>query len=436
MTQFYFGFLLCSSLFVLVPNAHAHTKGHRLLASSTDRTPICKTPVKKQPVQKPKAGTPWVIQSDGVGNIPPDGIFPIQILDLEQKSFYDLYFGPIKNKEHYEAMMEGHFDQAGHRTIKLSKIDLTVVLSFNNLVMSLEPGPGLRTPEGTGVGSTLGQLLQAHGAYEMTSGYEEVCSVEVPQHPGVFFQYHSCEKACAGEGAYSVWIPGENSWDESEMAPEALRSKNLQKLQMNQNELRFKQGVALMPKEELAFSGTAIATDKNGQKVSEANYLHGQLHGDVTYFYPGATKRLMFSYEKGKIKPGIKSWYADGQKDLDSDHTKENCRRITKYYEDGQKEEEGINCYEQQTSKRWYQDGQLKSKEVRKDGALTRKRWFKSGELKSKKVIQDDKETYKRWYKNGKLKKKEVREGGKVKRKCWSKKGKSKACSPKKKNKS
>ena len=123
-------------------------------------------------------------------------------------------------------MMEGHFDQAGHRTIKLSKIDLTVVLSFNNLVMSLEPGPGLRTPEGTGVGSTLGQLLQAHGAYKMTSGYEEVCSVEVPQHPGVFFQYHSCEKACAGEGAYSVGIPGENHWGESEMAPKSYRSQN------------------------------------------------------------------------------------------------------------------------------------------------------------------------------------------------------------------
>ncbi|MBL91719.1 MAG: hypothetical protein CMH56_07905 [Myxococcales bacterium] len=421
------------SLFLFIPLLTFSGTGHtQPNPNSTSKNPTCKTPVKKQPVQKPKAGTPWLVQSDGVGNIPPDGLFPIQILDLEQKSFHDLYFGPIKNKDHYEAMMEGHFDQAGHRTIRLSKIDLTVVLSFNNLVMSLEPGPGLRTPEGTGVGSTLGQLLQAHGSYEMTSGYEDVCSVRVPQHPGVFFQYHSCEKACAGEGAYSVWIPGEHSWDESEMAPEALRSKNLQKLQMNQNELRFKQGVALMPKEEMAFSGTAIATDKNDKKVSEANYLHGQLHGDVTYFYPSGQKRLLFSYEKGKFKSGMQSWYPNGQKDLDSDFTKERCRRITKYYQDGQKEEEGIACYEQQTSKRWYKDGQLKSKEVRKEGEVIRKRWFKSGELKSKKVIQDDKETYKRWYKNGKLKKKEIREGGKVKRKCWSKKGKKKAC-PKKK---
>ena len=125
-------------------------------------------------------------------------------------------------------MMEGHFDQAGHRTIKLSKIDLTVVLSFNNLIMSLEPGPGLRTPEGTGVGSTLGQLLQAHGSYKMTS-YEEVCSVKVPQHPGVYFQYHSCEKACASEGAYSVWLPekmtGTNQrWPQNPFALKTLKS--------------------------------------------------------------------------------------------------------------------------------------------------------------------------------------------------------------------
>ena len=274
--------------------------------------------VKKQPVQKPKAGTPWLIQSDGIGNISPDGLFPVQILDLEQKSFHDIYFGPIKNKEHFDAMMEGHFDQAGHRTIKLSKIDLTVVLSFNNLIMSLEPGPGLRTPEGTGVGSTLGQLLQAHGSYKMTSGYEEVCSVKVPQHPGVYFQYHSCEKACAGEGAYSVWLPGEDDGDESEMAPKSLRSKNPQKFQMNQNDLRFKQGVALMPKEELAFSGTAIANDKNGKKVSEANYLHGQLHGDVTFFYPSGQKRLLLLTKKGSSNRAFNLGIPMA-KDLDSD---------------------------------------------------------------------------------------------------------------------
>ena len=89
------------------------------------------------------------------------------------------------------------------------------------------------------------------------------------------------------------------------------------------------------------------------------------------------------------------------------------------------KEEEGMNCYEQQTSKRWYKDGQLKSKEVRKDREVTRKHWFKSGELKSKRVIQDEQETYKRWYKNGKLKTKEVRKDGKVKRMLPVKKGKS-----------
>ena len=423
--------LLASAASLAQNDQEAQPPSSVILLAQESAKPTCKTPIKKQPVQKPKADTPWLIQSDGIGNIPPDGLFPVQILDLEQKSFHDLYFGPIKNKDHFDAMMEGHFDQAGHRTLRLSKIDLTVVLSFNNLIMSLEPGPELRTPEGTGVGSTLGQLLQAHGSYKMTSGYEEVCSVKVPQHPGVFFQYHSCEKACAGEGAYSVWIPGENDWDESERVPAPLRSKNPQKLQMNENDLRFEQGAALMPKEEMAFSGTATATDSNGKKVSEANYLHGQLHGDVAFFYPSGQKRLLFSYEKGKFKSAIQSWYTHGQKDLDSDLTKERCRRITKYYQDGQKEEEGIACYEQQTSKRWYKDGQLKSKEVRKEGELTRKRWYKSGQLKSKKVRKDDTETYKRWYKNGKLKKKEVREGGKVKRKCWSKSGKSKKCKKK-----
>ena len=108
------------SLFLFIPLLTFSGTGHtQPNPNSTSKNPTCKTPVKKQPVQKPKAGTPWLVRSDGVGNIPPDGIFPIQILDLEQKSFHDLYFGPIKNKDHYEAMMEGHFDQAGHRTIRL-----------------------------------------------------------------------------------------------------------------------------------------------------------------------------------------------------------------------------------------------------------------------------------------------------------------------------
>ena len=339
----------------------------------------CTRPIKKEPVAYSPKSTKWQISSSGVGNIPADGIFPIQLLELEQQSFHDLYFAPIKNKDHYEAMKEGHFDQEGHRRLQLSKIDLTVVMSFDMLIMRLEPGAKLRTPEGTGLGSTLGQLSTAHGSYQMHKGYEDICLVKVPQHPGVVFEYDSCEKACAGEGAYRVVIPGENWHGESQIAPESYQTSTKMKLHLK--ELRFKHGAALMPKVEKAFSGVAFVKDSTDAKIAEVHYLHGQLHGDLTFFYSNGQKRLLLTYNQGKNQNVFHSWYQNGQTDLRSSITSQQCRALTKFYPNGKKEEEGLACYHQQTYKKWYQNGQQKSEELRTDQGLQRTCWTRKGDF-------------------------------------------------------
>ena len=164
------------------------------------------------------------------------------------------------------------------------------------------------------------------------------------------------------------------------MAPKSLRSKNPQKFQMNQNDLRFKQGVALMPK-ELAFSGTAIANDKNGKKVSEANYLHGQLHGDVTFTPVGL--RLLFTYEKGKFKSGIQSWYPNGQKDLDSDLTKKAAGASPNIIRMAKKKKKALTVTNNKPASDGTKTGNSKAKRFAKT-VITPKRWFKSGGSRAK----------------------------------------------------
>jgi hypothetical protein len=99
----------------------------------------------------------------------PDGLFPQSVLKLEGKTYEALYFDPIKGRTEIQNMRDGHIDQDGYRNIKLSKVDLTIRVTDQKKVMCLYPGPSLRTAQGTGVGSTLGQLLKAHGAYTLRS---------------------------------------------------------------------------------------------------------------------------------------------------------------------------------------------------------------------------------------------------------------------------
>ena len=79
--------------------------------------------------------------------------------------------------------------------------------------MALYPGPTLKTKEGTGVGSTLGQLIQAHGAYALTHIPEPYhCSISMKGLDGVYFYFDDCEAACAGGKVKVVYAPGSDPW--------------------------------------------------------------------------------------------------------------------------------------------------------------------------------------------------------------------------------
>lgn len=65
-------------------------------------------------------------------------------------------------------MEEGLIDQEGFRTLQMKSLDLTIRMTWKNRVISLYPGPTLQTKGGVGIGSTLGQLLDAHGDYTLS----------------------------------------------------------------------------------------------------------------------------------------------------------------------------------------------------------------------------------------------------------------------------
>ncbi len=176
------------------------------------RDPRCRGPVKPQPPVKPPK-TPWLIHAGGVGNIPPDGPFPKSVLDLEGKTYEQLVIDPIKDKEHYAAMAQGLFDMEGFRTLKLSKVDLVMRIAHNGRVMCLYPGPSLRTAQGTGIGSTLGNLVAAHGGYTMDRIPEPYhCAVSVPGLPALAFYFTTCQAACDGEPVKKIYFPGFDPW--------------------------------------------------------------------------------------------------------------------------------------------------------------------------------------------------------------------------------
>ncbi len=177
------------------------------------RNPRCEGPVKPEPTVEPAKGGPWLIHAGGVGNIPPDGPFPKSVLDLEGKTYEQLVIDPIKGKDHYDAMAQGHFDMEGFRTLKLSKVDLVMRIARNKRVMCLYPGPSLRTAQGTGIGSTLGNLVAAHGGYTMNRIPEPYhCAVSVPGLPTVSFYFTTCKAACDGEPVKKIYFPGFDAW--------------------------------------------------------------------------------------------------------------------------------------------------------------------------------------------------------------------------------
>ncbi len=182
----------------------------------------CKAPVEaRQPeAHKPPVvgGTTWIIHPLGVGPVHTGHPVPELVLKLEGKSYEALYFDPIQGKTELEIMMAGHIDQDGFRTIHLSRLDLMMRMTTKDRVLDLRPGQHIRTQEGTGVGSTLSELVGAHGDYMLNHIPEpHRCAVGFKGLRGVYFHFESCQDACSGGPVRKVYVPGDFDAPDSEM---------------------------------------------------------------------------------------------------------------------------------------------------------------------------------------------------------------------------
>jgi hypothetical protein len=159
-----------------------------------------------------------VIHGRGVGDIHTGEAVPKSVLTLEAKTYKALYFDPMKGKDSDALMLSGVFDHFGFRTIHLSHLDLTLRMTLKGRILDLDPGSKIRTAQGTGVGSTLGELVHAHGGYTLSlipEPYE--CAVSVERLKGVTFQFKNCTAACSNAPVVNVHLHGQFAPDDDEM---------------------------------------------------------------------------------------------------------------------------------------------------------------------------------------------------------------------------
>jgi hypothetical protein len=189
--------------------------------------PKCSNPILPVPAQAPTQETvrSWLIHSAGVGKLSADGPLPSWLLKREKKTLKALLSDGIP-ADHYKAMEQGYVDQDGYRVISPSSLDLKIRFSHKQRIMVLYPGKKLRTAEGTGLGSTLGELLGAHGGFTMTNWPEPYrCGVHVPGLEGVSFAFASCDEACAGGKVQRVSVRGKDPWGEGRSDKETKKEK-------------------------------------------------------------------------------------------------------------------------------------------------------------------------------------------------------------------
>ena len=149
------------------------------------------------------------IHARGVGEILIAEKVPDIVNQLEGAPYDGDFIRATSSMEHDEAMAEGHFNMAGYSTIRLKTLDLVVTLAPDKRVLKLSAGPQLRTPEGTGVGSTLADLKAAHGGFSLRNVPEPYqCSVKAKGLPFVWFMFRNCQTACQGARALKVYVDG------------------------------------------------------------------------------------------------------------------------------------------------------------------------------------------------------------------------------------
>ena len=160
----------------------------------------------------------WKITPQGVSDgsvtlvvgqaLPPEVLYHkgVNLLDRWAERWEEF----AKNGEDdWEAMGAGLVDQDGFRMLDLEAFDASVQLTNKDNVYAVFPGVGLRTPQGTGLGSTLTELAAAHGRYYMTRVPEPYhCAVTFDGPVPASFLFRDCQRACLGDAALQVYMGG------------------------------------------------------------------------------------------------------------------------------------------------------------------------------------------------------------------------------------
>ena len=154
-----------------------------------------------------KAVQGWALHNKGVGDLWVTNRVPESINQLEGQPYDADYNRITSNMNPMERMEKGYMDQAGFELIALRHLDVIIRRAIDNRVFGLYPGFNVRTKEGTGKGSSLQELLNAHGSIMLHRVPEPyLCSVTVPQMEKVYFMFSDCEQACQGERALNVYV--------------------------------------------------------------------------------------------------------------------------------------------------------------------------------------------------------------------------------------
>ncbi|MCJ8311945.1 MAG: hypothetical protein HRU38_07130 [Saccharospirillaceae bacterium] len=217
----------------------SHDKLSNLLNMGLQNSPGCDSPIipmLPKPNTKPNTNlnnSDWPIHNNGVGKLLADGKIPNWLLQRENTTL-ELLLNEGKLSDQQRAMELGLMDQDGFRIITLNSLDLRIRYSYQDLIMLLYPGETLRTTQGTGIGSTLAELVSAHESYTMTQWPEPYhCGVHVAGYEGVSFAFDSCQKACDGGTVQQVIVGGNDPWGEGEFVDKD-NDKNNNNNQINQ----------------------------------------------------------------------------------------------------------------------------------------------------------------------------------------------------------
>lgn len=132
----------------------------------------------------------WTIKPGALGDIKLGAPLPLFVLGMSP-DFYQSHYG----------------DGIPFIGCDIPSRDISIRLKFFILVQGITPGPGYRTAENTGSGSTLDALRRSHGAVETSHTPEPyTCVARTPELPDVYFEFTSCDAAESGEGVANVSI--------------------------------------------------------------------------------------------------------------------------------------------------------------------------------------------------------------------------------------